>query len=83
MKQLQVIVEKHRERYVAYPLGLQGVVVGEGDTFEEALADVKSAINFHLKTFGKQALRSESPVLDAFVVEAGSQAEGPVFWHCR
>jgi predicted RNase H-like HicB family nuclease len=28
------------------------VVVGEGDTYEEALADVKSAIQFHLETFG-------------------------------
>jgi len=33
---LKIIVEKHPERYVAYPLGLKGVVVGEGDTYEEA-----------------------------------------------
>ncbi len=31
-KQLKVIVEKHSDGYVAYPLGLKGVVVGEGDT---------------------------------------------------
>ena len=48
MKQYKVIVEKHPEGYVAYPLGLKGVVVGEGDTYEEALADVKSAIAFHI-----------------------------------
>ena len=67
---VKIIVEKHREGYVAYPLGLKGVVVGEGDTYEEALADVKSAIRFHIKTFGRGVLRGEPAVLDAFVAEA-------------
>ena len=70
MQQVKVIVEKHRDGYVAYPLGMQGVVVGEGDSFEEALADVKSAIRFHVQTFGEGALKGDSRVLDAFVVEA-------------
>ncbi len=52
VKQLKVIVEKHTDGYVAYPIGLKGVVVGEGDTYEEALMDVKSAIEFHIETFG-------------------------------
>jgi len=39
---VKIIVEKHAEGYVAYPVGLKGVVVGEGDTYEEALADGKS-----------------------------------------
>lgn len=52
VRQIKIIVEKHADGYVAYPLGLKGVVVGEGDTYEEALADVKSAIRFHLETFG-------------------------------
>jgi predicted RNase H-like HicB family nuclease len=55
MTQVKVIVEKHPDGYVAYPLGLRGVVVGQGDTYEEALADVKSAIRFHLETFGQEA----------------------------
>ena len=50
--QIKVIVEKHSDGYVAYPLGLKGVVVGEGDTYEEALNDVNSAIRFHIETFG-------------------------------
>jgi predicted RNase H-like HicB family nuclease len=66
---LKIIVEKHPEGYVAYPLGLKGVVIGEGDTYEEALADVKSAIRFHIKTFGRAVLRNETPVLEAFVAE--------------
>ena len=71
---MKVIIEKHSDGYVAYPLGLKGVVVGQGDTYEEALADVKSAIRFHVETFGVEALESESPVLEAFVAEAGVAA---------
>jgi predicted RNase H-like HicB family nuclease len=55
MRQFKVIVEKHPDGYVAYPLGLKGLVVGEGETYEEALADVKSAIRFHIETFGQDA----------------------------
>ena len=68
MKQIKIIVEKHPEGYVAYPLGLKGIVVGEGDTYEEVLADVKSAIKFHLETFGGEALDVED-VIETFVVE--------------
>ena len=42
-RQFKIIVEKHADGYVAYPLGLKGVVVGD-DTYDEAVADVKSAI---------------------------------------
>jgi predicted RNase H-like HicB family nuclease len=67
---IKIVVERHPEGYVAYPLGLRGIVVGEGDTAEEALADVTSAIQFHLETFGPEMLDAESPVLDAYVTEA-------------
>jgi predicted RNase H-like HicB family nuclease len=70
MLSIKIVVEKHADGYVAYPLGLSGVVVGEGDTYEEALADVKSAISFHFETFGREALDPDSPVLEAFVAEA-------------
>ncbi len=60
VKQLKIIVEKHTDGYVAYPLGIQGVVVGEGDSYEEALADVKSAILFHIETFGAEVLETET-----------------------
>ena len=69
-KPFKIVVEKHAEGYVAYPLGLKGVVVAEGDTYEEAIADVKSAIRFHIETFGKDVLHEESPILEAFVAEA-------------
>jgi predicted RNase H-like HicB family nuclease len=70
-RQFKIIVEKHREGYVAYPLGVKGIVVGEGDTYEEALADVRSAIAFHIETFGSDVFEGQSPVLEAFVAEAG------------
>jgi len=72
MRQIKIVIEKHPDGYVAYPLGLKGVVVGEGDSYEEALADVKSAIAFHIETFGSDVFEDEeSPVLEAFVAEAG------------
>jgi predicted RNase H-like HicB family nuclease len=71
MKQFKIVVEKHPDTYVAYPLGLKGVVVGQGDTYEAALADVKSAIQFHVETFGAEALEIEPPVLEAFIAETG------------
>ena len=69
-KQFKIIVEKHPDGYVAYPLGLKGIIVGEGDTYEEALADAKSAIAFHIETFGSEVYESETHVLEAFVAEA-------------
>lgn len=70
MKVIKIIVEKHSDGYVAYPLGIKGIVVGEGDTYEEALADVKSAIRCHIEIFGQEVLEEDSPVLEAFVAEA-------------
>lgn len=74
LKSIKIIIEKHADGYIAYPLGLKGVVIGEGDSYEEALADVKSAIRFHLETFGAETLEDESPVLEAFIAEAGVAA---------
>jgi predicted RNase H-like HicB family nuclease len=71
LRQFKIVVEKHPDGYVAYPLGLKGVVVGEGDTYEEALADVKSAIQFHIETFGQEVSEGNLPVLEAFIAEAG------------
>jgi predicted RNase H-like HicB family nuclease len=55
----KIVVEKHADGFVAYPLEVQGVVVGQGDTYEGALADVESAIRFHIETFGRN-VRQES-----------------------
>jgi len=69
MKQLKLIVEKHSDGYVAYPLGCKGVVVGEGETYDDAIADVKSAIRSHVECFGAGVFDCDPPVLEAFVAE--------------
>ena len=67
-KFLKIIVEKHPDGYIAYPLGMKGIVVGEGNTYEEALADVKSAIQFHIETFGKDAYDT-GDLIETFIAE--------------
>ncbi len=71
MKKVKIIIEQHPDGYVAYPLGLKGVVIGEGDSREEALADVESAIRFHVETFGPEVFDDDPPVLEAFIEETG------------
>ena len=68
MRRIKIIVEKYPDGYVAYPLGLKGVVVGEGDTYEEALEDVKSAIRFHTETFKEEIFVTEE-IMETFVAE--------------
>ncbi|MDX1920032.1 MAG: hypothetical protein SFU25_04765, partial [Candidatus Caenarcaniphilales bacterium] len=63
------IVEKHEDGYIAYPIGLKGVVVAQADTYEDALREVKSSIHFHLETFGTEVLDEEDPALEAFIAE--------------
>ena len=69
MSYYKIIVEKHSDGYIAYPLGIKGIVVGEGDTYEEALADVKSAIKIHIETFGKDVFDIDPPVIEAYIAE--------------
>ncbi|HSK74439.1 MAG TPA: type II toxin-antitoxin system HicB family antitoxin [Pyrinomonadaceae bacterium] len=69
MNDFKIIIEKHEDGFVAYPLGLKGVVVGQGDSYEGALADIKSATRFHIETFGDEVFETDSPVLETFVAE--------------
>ncbi len=68
MREIKIVVEKHPDGYVAYPVGIKGVVIGEGDTYEEAVEDVKSAIKFHIETFSDDVIDSYN-ILEAFVAE--------------
>lgn len=68
MQPIKIIIEKHADGYVAYPIGIKGIVVGEGDTYEEALADVKSAIQFHIETFGRESIEIDG-IGETFVAE--------------
>jgi predicted RNase H-like HicB family nuclease len=74
LRDIKIIIEKHSDGYVAYPLGLKGAVIGASDAYEEALSDVKSAIRFHIETFGAEVLDTDEQVIEAFVAEAGVAA---------
>ena len=67
MKEIKIIVEKHPDGYIAYPIGLKGIVIGEGDTFEKAVSDVKSAMKFHLETFKDDIYPNN--ILETYVAE--------------
>lgn len=69
-REVKIIVEQHVDGFVAYPVGLRGVIVGQGDTHNEAVADVTSAIQFHAETFGTAELEPEEPLLNVFVIDA-------------
>ena len=68
-RNIKIIVEKHADGYVAYPVGLQGVVVAQGETYEQALADARSAVEFHIETFGRDVLDEDDPASEVFVAE--------------
>lgn len=66
---VKLIIERTEDGYVAYPLGLKGVVVAQGDTYEQALAEVRSAVRFHVETFGSQVLEEASEAQEVFIAE--------------
>ena len=68
MQPIKIIIEKHPDGYIAYPIGIKGIVVSESSTYEEAIADVKSAIQFHIETFGREVLETNE-ISETFVAE--------------
>ncbi len=70
MRQFKIVIEKHPDGYVAYPVGIIGGIVGQGETYEEALSDVKSAIACYIEVFGKEMLE-DTPSVELFIAEAG------------
>ena len=70
MRQIKILIEKHEDGFVGYPVGLKGVVVGQGDTFEEVVADVKSAICSHVETFGKEMVDEGISMQEVYLIDA-------------
>lgn len=68
---MKFIIEQHSDGFVAYPIGLKGAVVGQGDTRDAALADARSAAIMHIEVFGNEVIVEESQPIYAEVVEAG------------
>jgi len=87
MDPLKITVEKHPDGYVAYPVDRKGIVIGEGDTSEEAIGDVTSAIQFHNETFDqgsgdytkerKQWLEKDPEKYRAAVIAHGKKKSRP------
>ncbi len=71
MRTLKFVVERHSGGYLAYPLGMRGVVMGQGDSYEQALLDARSAAQAHLEAFGAEAF-------DETEIEAAHVAEGNI-----
>jgi hypothetical protein len=50
------LVAKHSDGYVVYPLAIDAIVNGAGDTYGSALADIRSSLCFHAESFGAKVL---------------------------
>ena len=68
--QIKIIIEKHGDYYIGYPLGLKGGCVGQGDTFEAVLKDTFSAVRSHVACIGADVIDDmDAPVTEVFVAE--------------
>ncbi len=65
-----VVIERADANYSAYVPDLPGCIA-TAPTVEAVEAEIRDAIRFHIETFGQEVLTEESPVLEAFVAEAG------------
>ena len=55
-QRIRVVLEQAEDGWLAYPEGINGVVISQGDSAAEALEDLRSAIHFHLDTFAPDTL---------------------------
>ena len=69
MKEIKIIIHKEEDGYVAFPIGLKGVVVSDGDSYEEAFKNLKEAINFHIETFGDAILEEIETPVEAYIAD--------------
>ncbi len=68
-RRIKLVIERIEDGYIAYPLGLKGVVVAEGNSYEEALREVQSAVRFHVETFGPEVLEEAEGAEEVFIAE--------------
>ena len=75
MNSVKIVIEHHEDGYVGYPLGfIRGAIVGEGDTYAEALKDTESAIKFFIEHYGRdkffEHLEGGNNTVDVYIAEA-------------
>ena len=68
-RRIKLVIERTEEGYVAYPLGLKGVIVAQGDSYDEAIQQVQSAVRFHVETFGEDVLEEALEAEEVFLAE--------------
>jgi predicted RNase H-like HicB family nuclease len=68
-RRVKLIITREEDGYVGYPIGLEGVVVAEGDSYEECLRELHSAVQFHVETFGPDVLPEDEEPREVFVAE--------------
>ena len=66
---IAVVVERAEEGYVAYPLGMRAVVIGQGRTSGEAVEQLESALRHHIARFGRDVLEEAIPADNVSVTE--------------
>jgi hypothetical protein len=50
---VKIIIEKHTDGYCSYPLGFSnGAIVGQGNTYFEAIQSTESSIKAYIKYYG-------------------------------
>ena len=74
MKNVKIVIERHEDGYVGYPLGFtRGAIVGEGETYGEALKDTERAIHAFIQHYGKEKFFSHieeaNPTIEAYIAE--------------
>lgn len=62
MVTVKIVVEKHPEGYAAYPLGIDGVIVGQGESCEEALGLVIVREREHIAMVRDNSDGSKTPL---------------------
>lgn len=75
MNSIKVVIEHHEDGYVGYPLGfVRGAIVGQGESYAEALKDTESAIRFFIEHYGRdkffEHLEEGGGTMDAYIAEA-------------
>jgi hypothetical protein len=65
-REVQIFIEEHKDGYTGSVKGIDGVVVGQGNTEQAALLDTVSALKFHLDTMSG-TLSTSAEGKDTFV----------------